>query len=159
VAPTLVFDVSVMATRNPYADAHASGAKDWVVVSATADVDFGWAPPSYDQGDAARATLSDIRLGSTVVADRALDAAVSPNAPESPDAGNDGFSEFPELRLGHAGSEYAVAFTMSGASRPGTVCGWIDFDRNGRFDEEERACTDVAPGQTVGSLSWIVPGR
>jgi hypothetical protein len=48
---------------------------------------------------------------------------------------------------------------MSGASRPRLVCGWIDFDIDGRFASHERACTHVDPGQRSGELTWTVPPK
>ena len=40
-----------------------------------------------------------------------------------------------------------------------TLFGWIDFDQNGSFDEDERATATVADSDTTVSLTWSsLPG-
>jgi uncharacterized repeat protein (TIGR01451 family) len=62
-----------------------------------------------------------------------------------------------------AGQSYAVPVTLSGASRAGEVCGWIDFNRGTTdatrvFDNpSERACAPIAVGQTSAVLTWTLP--
>ncbi|MEL6855949.1 MAG: GEVED domain-containing protein, partial [Cyanobacteria bacterium J06607_13] len=38
-----------------------------------------------------------------------------------------------------------------------TLHGWIDFNRNGRFEPEEHTSAVVIPGETLTDLSWTVP--
>lgn len=53
-----------------------------------------------------------------------------------------------------AGSSYSVPLTCVGAS---PVAGWIDFDRNGTFDADERSATTTCNGGSA-SLVWTVNG-
>lgn len=46
---------------------------------------------------------------------------------------------------------------MGGA--PATLAGWIDFDRNGRFDPTERVQTEIRPGADTATLEWTVPAN
>ena len=52
---------------------------------------------------------------------------------------------------------YAVTVPISGASKAGQLCGWIDFNRNGAFGAGENACAAVAANATSANLSWTLP--
>ncbi|WP_457254869.1 GEVED domain-containing protein [Pedococcus sp. P5_B7] len=129
---------------------------DGFVMTFTVPEDFGDAPSSYDEGNAARAVLSDVRLGSGVSEDNATVAngSVSPNAGASAngDQADDGVVLGP-LTVGN--TAYSTTVALSGASKAGTVCGWIDFNHNGTFDNPaERACAAFAAGATSANLTW-----
>ncbi|WOC61129.1 GEVED domain-containing protein [Paenarthrobacter sp. AT5] len=130
--------------------------QDNYVVTMTVPQDFGDAPASYDQSNAARAILSDVALGPNVTEDNALVAngTSSPNASASAtlDQNDDGVTLAPFT----AGtSSYSTTVAITGASKAGTVCGWIDFNKNGRFDNPaERACATFAAGATQATLNW-----
>lgn len=129
---------------------------DAFVMTFTVPEDFGDAPSSYDQGNAARAVLSDLKLGSSVTQDNTTVAngTVSPNASASAngDQADDGVVLGP-LTVGN--TAYSTTVALSGASKPGTVCGWIDFNHNGTFDNPaERACAAFAAGATSANLTW-----
>ena len=129
---------------------------DGFAIAVTAPEDFGDAPSSYDQGNAARAVLSDIKLGSSVTEDNATVAngTVSPNASATAalDGADNGVTLTP---LTTATTSYSTTVALSGASKAGTVCGWIDIDKDGIFDNPaERACATFAAGATSATLSW-----
>jgi len=88
---------------------------DGFPITFTVPQDYGDAPSSYDQGDAARAVLSDVKLGPTVTEDNAnvADGTTSPNASAtaSLDGGDDGVTLPPITR---ATTTYAVPATNTG---------------------------------------------
>lgn len=152
----------------------SSTSVDGIVLAITADEDFGDAPASFDPTAAASTMLSDLRLGSSVDADNTntLNAAGTPITP-SPNAVSagatnngsagdgteeNGLSTFPALTTLMVGLPYSVPVTISGASAPGQVCGWIDFNRNNVFNNPgERACSSFTAGATSVTLTWTVP--
>ena len=86
-------------------------------------------------------------------------ASVSPNnsATATGDS-DDAFSApFPPLRPGVT-TTYTLGVPYSGASKSGTLCGWIDFNRNGVFLSTgvgaERVCGTFAPGSGIVTLTW-----
>ncbi|WP_223948684.1 GEVED domain-containing protein [Arthrobacter sp. NtRootA1] len=132
---------------------------DNFVMAMTVPQDFGDAPASYDQGNAARADLSDVTLGANVTEDNATVAngTASPNAGATAllDQMDDGVVLAP-MSLG--ATSYSTTVAISGASKPGTTCGWIDLNKNGLFDNTaERACAAFAAGATTATLTWVVP--
>ena len=131
-----------------------AGGQDQFAVVATLDQDYGDAPASYDEGNAARAVVSDIRLGSSVTADSrgTLNSLVSPNAGLSAAAdSDDGLTPAP---LPTVATSYSATVALSGASAAGELCGWLDADTNGTFDPGERQCSAVGAGQTSATLTW-----
>ncbi|MFE4080001.1 GEVED domain-containing protein, partial [Paenarthrobacter sp. YIM B13468] len=132
---------------------------DNFVMAMTVPQDFGDAPASYDQGNAARADLSDVTLGANVTEDNAsvANGTASPNAGATAllDQMDDGVILAP-MSLG--ATSYSTTVAISGASKPGTTCGWIDLNKNGLFDNTaERACATFAAGATTATLTWVVP--
>ena len=138
------------------------------------DEDFGGAPASYEGGGTAAAhLLSDLRLGSTVSAEKTATAAdanggatgtglfttspLAAAAGAAPGDDNDGVASFPALTTDLIGQTYTVSPTLSGASRSGKLCGWIDFDRSGTFASTEGVCTNFSAGATSAPLAWTVP--
>ncbi|MGW6444859.1 DUF7927 domain-containing protein [Lentzea sp. NPDC055074] len=146
---------------------------DFYVAGVSVDEDFGDAPASYDAGSAASHTIGDLVLGSGVSADnpttintgsvtpspKAVAAGADNNLPNGDDL-DDGVAAFPRLARSDAGQDYSVAVRLSGASQPGRVCAWIDFNGNGTFDSagNERACTDFGAGATSVTITWKIPG-
>ncbi|MFC9325193.1 Ig-like domain-containing protein [Kitasatospora sp. NPDC057015] len=55
------------------------------------------------------------------------------------------------------GRYYRLSVPVSAGGTPATLAGWIDFDRNGRFDAAERVQTEAPAGATAAGLEWIVP--
>ncbi|QGN58689.1 GEVED domain-containing protein [Nostocoides sp. HKS02] len=163
VVTAVTFDLSAVFTRTTsavpaYTNNDLSDPRhnqDNYVITATASEDFGDAPSSYDQGNAARAVLSDVQLGPSVTEDNATVAngTVSPNASATAalDGADNGVTLGP---LSTSMTSYSTTVAISGASKPGTVCGWIDFNKNGVFDTGERACAAFAPGAASATLTW-----
>ena len=131
------------------------GSGDEFSIAVSVPQDFGDAPASYDEGQAASADLSDLRLGDTVGEDNAAvaDGTASPNAgaTAADDEGDDGVVLGP---LAQDQTSYSATVAITGASEDGEVCGWIDFDRSGTFSDAERACADVVSEQTSATLTW-----
>ncbi|WP_224089655.1 GEVED domain-containing protein [Arthrobacter sp. StoSoilB13] len=167
IVTSLTFDISAVFVQTtsalpPYTINDAQDPNhnaDNFVMAVTVPQDFGDAPASYDQNNAARADLSDVTLGANVTEDNAsvANGTVSPNAGATAalDLMDDGVTLAPMVQ-GSTG--YSTTVAISGAGKPGTTCGWIDFNRNGIFDSAtERACASFAAGATSATLTWAVP--
>ncbi|MFC0628957.1 Ig-like domain-containing protein [Kribbella deserti] len=153
---SLTFNMTAIFTKNPSLPAHNQASSgDGISIVASVGQDFGDAPASYDAGNAARAVLSNLKLGSTVTEDNqnVANSATSPNAGASAtgDGGDDGVTLTPILTTA---TTYSATVALSGATKPGQVCGWIDFNKSGTFQVGERACAAVASGQTSATLTW-----
>ncbi|SFV31932.1 GEVED domain-containing protein [Pseudoxanthomonas sp. YR558] len=146
------------ATANLYSDGI-----HWIV---TLPEDYGDAPDTYNQGNAATHILTDLRLGTGVTADNS-DAINTGSIASSPlaspgaatDGGDDGATVPATLPM-VAGSVTQIPVTLSGVSKSAVVCGWIDYNRDGDFaDAGERAtnCTTVSAGATSATLSFTAP--
>ncbi|CCH33272.1 GEVED domain-containing protein [Actinosynnema sp. NPDC047251] len=137
----------------------------------SADEDFGDAPASYDPGAAASHVVGGPVLGTDVSADntttqntgtvtpspKAVAAGADNNLPNG-DTFDDGVAGFPRLASSYGGLNYTVPVTLARTTSAGRVCGWIDFDRDGVFDNPgERACADFAAGATSANITWVLP--
>jgi uncharacterized repeat protein (TIGR02059 family)/LPXTG-motif cell wall-anchored protein len=133
---------------------------DWNIVTSVTE-DFGYAPTTYDQGNAASHVYGTLRLGSAVNPDNLgyLYSKINYEAVQSGaaiPAGEDALSSWPTV--GAAGTQYVVPITFGGATKAMDACGWIDFNINGTFDTGERACTrNIASTATTANLTWVVP--
>ncbi|MGD9957804.1 MAG: beta strand repeat-containing protein, partial [Nocardioides sp.] len=134
----------------------------------TYDEDFGDAPASYDPTRAAAHAIGDLKMGSIVEADNVTvaNATTSPNAVAAGASANgsngdgleeDAFTALPVIKTSQIGSAYNLTVPISGASKAGQVCGWIDFDGSGTFATGERVCGNFAAGATSVALSWTIP--
>lgn len=133
-------------------------------VTVSVDEDFGDAPvTSFNSAQAPSHILGDLRLGATVDADGIYEmaattspVAVSAGADNTGTRGDgndeDAISSFPVMTTGHIA--YSLAVPISGASKAGMVCGWIDFNRNNAFAATERACASFVAGATSVTLDW-----
>ncbi|MBO2446019.1 DUF11 domain-containing protein [Actinomadura barringtoniae] len=124
--------------------------------------DFGDAPDSYKTllaSDGPRHKLNaarDLLLGSKVTASPDADTVHTLNAAN--DSDDEGVSSFPTLGTGSGGASYSVTAAVHNTT--GTderLSAWIDFDRNGHFDTDERATATVADGQNSATLTWKIP--
>ncbi len=166
---TMVFNVKGYRTTIP-PNSWSNGG-DAYMFDVTFDEDFGGAPNTYEGGGTAAAHLiSDLKLGGAVTAENVTTSngdgtgagliTVDPNAvvaPAAPGDTNDGVASFPALLTSNIGSTYTVTPTISGASRAGKICGWLDFDRSGTFSAAEGVCNTFASGATSAPLTWTVP--
>ena len=146
----------------------ASDAGDGYAINVTVDEDFGDAPASYDNdgtNGAASHVVGNLYLGGSVAADNlnvlnysSPVITASPNA-NGADADDNG-ATFPAISGLTVGSTYTASTTISAHTATARVCGWIDFNANGTFDNAtERACAD-SPANSASSnvnLTWTVP--
>ncbi|MEV7663394.1 GEVED domain-containing protein [Paenarthrobacter sp. NPDC089316] len=130
--------------------------QDNFLMAVTVPQDFGDAPASYDQGNAARAVTSDVTLGANITEDNAnvANGTSSPNASATAalDQMDDGVVMAP---MTAGATSYSRTVAISGASKAGTTCGWIDVNKDGLFNNTaERACASFAAGATSATLNW-----
>ncbi|PZQ27796.1 MAG: hypothetical protein DI562_12875 [Stenotrophomonas acidaminiphila] len=108
-------------------------------------------------------TIGDLRLGSLIDADNAnvANATVSPfpvaagndnNGVNGDGLDEDAITAFPQLNA--SSTSYSLTVPISGASKSGMVCGWIDFNRDNAFVAGERACAGFSAGATSVVLTW-----
>ncbi len=137
---------------------------DTIGLTISVDEDFSDAPTtSFNSAQAPSHIVGDLRLGATIDADNVnvTAATVSPfpvgagadnNGSNGDGVDEDAISTFPPLVIG--ATSYSLTVPISGASKAGLVCGWIDFDRNNAFVVTERACAAFGAGQTSVVLGW-----
>jgi hypothetical protein len=172
---SITFNVGLAGTRNVFnATIGNQVGDDGYMVTTTVDEDFGDAPATYDAVEAASHIVDGLRLGASVDADNAnvFNAQATPTTPspnavaagaDSNGAAGDGADEdglatpLPTLHTGLIGQGYALTPSLSGGTAAGTVCGWIDYNRNGVFENAEGVCNAVGAGATSTTLNWTVP--
>ncbi|MCU7823882.1 Ig-like domain-containing protein [Kitasatospora sp. DSM 101779] len=57
------------------------------------------------------------------------------------------------------GDYYRVDVPVAPGAGPAVLAGWVDFDRNGRFDPMERVQAEVPQGATTARLEWAITGK
>ncbi|WP_237771327.1 Ig-like domain-containing protein [Kribbella sp. ALI-6-A] len=148
VVTAVSFDLTAVFTKHPKLPAfNTKTSADVFSLVASVGEDFGDAAASYG---AAWSVLSDLRLGAEATQDNAT-VANATNGPAAADQADDGVTFGPLLT---SATSYSAPVALTGASKPGQVCGWIDFDRDGTFEAAERACSTFAAGQGQTTLSW-----
>lgn len=133
----------------------------WTLV-VSVDEDFGLAPTSYDASPASH-VVGNLKMGSVVTADQTSTKnpttnsdAVSNGSVITADDGTTAFNG--AVSFGSSGSTFSSTVSLDGVEATATLCGWIDFNGNGVFDNpSERACTTAAVGDTSASLVWTIP--
>ncbi|HEY0471536.1 MAG TPA: Ig-like domain-containing protein, partial [Kribbella sp.] len=148
VVRSVVFDVTAVFTKNaslPAFNTPTSG--DVFSLVASVGEDFGDAPASYG---AAWSVLSDVRLGAEATEDNAI-VANGTTGPTTPDQGDDGVAFKPLLTTAKT---YSASAALTGTTKAGRVCAWIDVDKSGTFQPGERACATFAAGQGTVTLNW-----
>ncbi|WP_172705399.1 DUF11 domain-containing protein [Variovorax paradoxus] len=125
------------------------------------DEDLGDAPASY--GGAGHAIGSGLVLGRNVTID-ATDAvfpdlaAATPLASPAADRDADDALSGPLSDVMGEAVHEIKNIPVSGNTAAANLCGWIDFNRDGVFnDATERACTVVPAGAVSGNLRFDVP--
>lgn len=125
------------------------------------DEDLGDAPASY--GGAGHAMGSGLVLGRDVTTD-AIDAvfpdlaAATPLASPAADRDADDALSGPLSDVMGEAVHEIKNIPVSGNTAAANLCGWIDFNRDGVFnDATERACTVVPAGAASGNLRFDVP--
>ena len=153
-------------------DLRASGALastefDTFGITVTVDEDFSDAPTtSFNSAQAPTHIVGDLRLGAALDADNVnVTAATASPFPVAAGADNtigvgdnltgadeDAITTFPSIHS--AVTSYSLVVPISGASKAGIVCGWIDFNRNNAFVATERACSTFASSASSVTLAW-----
>ncbi|WP_460660094.1 Ig-like domain-containing protein [Kribbella swartbergensis] len=153
VATKITFDLTALFTKHPKLPAfNTSSSGDAFSIVASTGEDFGDAPASYG---AAWSVLSDVRLGKDVTEDNAT-VANGTTGPTTTDQADDGLT-FKTLRTNS--TTYSAELALTGASKAGRACAWIDLDRDGAFEPAERACAAFASGQSAVTLNWAKYAR
>ena len=142
----------------------ASSARETFDLTVTVDEDFSDAPSvSFNNATAPSHVIGDLRLGSLIDVDNAnvANATVSPfpiaagndnNGVNGDGLDEDAITAFPQLNA--SSTSYSLTVPISGASKSGMVCGWIDFNRDNAFVAGERACAGFSAGATSVVLTW-----
>ncbi len=178
---SLSFDVSLVRRavgnlgnwQNPN---NGTWAGDGIYFTVSFDEDFGDAPATFDPTAAASHLISDLQLGSSIDRENPTPTAVNGGATGTPlvtpspaavlagadnndtngdGADEDAISSFPVLTTNS--TTYSLSVPISGASRAGQVCGWIDFNRSNTFTNAspiERACASFAASASSVTLNW-----
>jgi uncharacterized repeat protein (TIGR01451 family) len=182
---TLAFNIGAVRNTTNVTWDNVAGAGDAWYVTFSFDEDFGDASTTYQGSTAAVGTASashiqsDLTLGSAWTTANnnttALNGSSAGAAPfqaspvqvaagaDNNNANGDGVEEngltmpLASITTNQIGSTYTLTPTLSGTSRAGAVCGWIDFNRDGAFTAAEGACTAFAAGATSAALTWTVP--
>ena len=160
---TVSFDVDLGSVNNAQAYPGPSRVEDAWSMVISLDDDYGLAPSSYELSAAASHTIGALRLGTVVTADQTTllnpttnADAVAAGATVTGDDGTTGLSG--SISFGAAGTTYSSTISLSGVEANATLCGWIDFNKNGTFDNaSERACATPTTGATTATLTWTIP--
>ncbi|MGW6279355.1 Ig-like domain-containing protein [Kribbella sp. NPDC055071] len=148
VVTRVTFAVAAFFTKHQKLPAfNTSSSADAFSIVASAGEDFGDAPASYG---AAWSVLSDVRLGKDATEDNST-VANGTTGPTAPDQADDGVT-FTPLRTDT--TSYTAELKLTGASKGGRACAWIDLDHDGTFDPIERSCAGFAAGQSAVTLNW-----
>jgi uncharacterized repeat protein (TIGR01451 family) len=163
---TLTFNVGTIWVKNPNATngTTLNTAADAFAMTVTVPQDFSDAPASYNGAQAPAHVLSNLTLGATVDEDNAgvRNATAAPWAAAAANGDDtsgtddeDAFTTLPDA-VAVPGATYSLTVPIAGLSKAATLCGWIDFDRNGTFDTGERQCATPGAGATSATLTWTV---
>ncbi|MEL7038625.1 MAG: GEVED domain-containing protein, partial [Cyanobacteria bacterium J06592_8] len=160
---------NTLTTSEPGGVATDGEVEDFQITIAGLIKDFGDAPVSY--GDASHIVNANLNLG-TAVTD--VEAASQPTSNADGDDLNgttpddeDAFAA--PLTLSASDSTYTLTVPLENTTgNTATLVGWIDFDGDGAFQDDEAVSTTVADSATEGILTWnniggiggpdIVPG-
>lgn len=126
-------------------------------VEASEYTDFGDAPDSYKTSYAqlgARHGLSDLKLG--LLVDGETDGSPYPLSDDLSDGSDDDDGiQFPvPVQVGQTSK---IIATVNGATANSRLNAWIDFDRDGTFEEDELIIQDQLVDENTGDLFFTVP--
>lgn len=133
----------------------------WTMI-VSVDEDFGLAPSSYDTSPTSH-VIGPLHMGASVVADQTSTINPSTN-PDSVAAGanittiDDGTTAFSGTVAFTPGGTFTANVALTGVTASSILCGWIDFNANGTFDNaSERTCASPTAGDSAAALVWNVP--
>ncbi|MFB9214845.1 LruC domain-containing protein [Vibrio sinaloensis] len=126
-------------------------------VEASEYTDFGDAPDSYKTSYAqlgARHGLSDLKLG--LLVDGETDGSPYPLSDDLSDGSDDDDGiQFPvPVQVGQTSK---IIATVNGATANSRLNAWIDFDRDGTFEEDELIIQDQLVDENTDDLFFTVP--
>ncbi len=108
--------------------------------------------PGYD----ATAHTSSLMIGSLIDAEG--DGAPGAAANGDDTAGVDDEDGVAPITV-TSGSAPSITVTVTNSGIvPATLAGWVDLDKSGTFDANERAVATVAPGTVGGTVTLVFPG-
>ncbi|MGY0504698.1 prealbumin-like fold domain-containing protein [Luteimonas sp. e5] len=124
--------------------------------------DYGDAPASYGIARHTPADLDDraTRLGPQIDFEGASQHSVNADGDDSNGIDDEnGVASLAPLTV--ANTQYSVTTAcygglVDGAPVTGHISGWIDFNRNGVFDANERAVATCPPGASSAQLQWTI---
>lgn len=134
---------------------HGKSAGDpflWGVFRVTFDEDDSDAPASYG---AASHSLSDQVIGKRVTADNPTTVSPTARALTRADADDSARAVGRAVEV-NPGRPVQVTVPVRTAS-PAVLAGWLDLNRDGRFQPEERAAVQLAKGAKRARLTWTAP--
>ncbi len=159
---TFTADLGTICNATCYAGPSANE-DGWTLV-VSVDEDFGLAPSSYDTSPTSH-VVGDLKMGSSVTADQTstanpttnVDAVASGSPISNVDDGTTAFAS--PISLTPNGS-FSATVALTGVTANATLCGWIDFNANGVFDNpSERACASPTANASSATLTWAVPAQ
>ncbi|MEU7899843.1 GEVED domain-containing protein [Nonomuraea sp. NPDC049152] len=139
--------------RNVRTLGDAGGAHLWGAFKLSLYEDDSDAPTSYG---AATHTITDAFIGQDTTADNVDTLSFDPRALRQNSDTDDALPQGTSLGLQGNATTYSLIVPVRARSAA-ELAGWIDFDRNGRFDAEERAHAQVEHGADFERLTWNVP--
>lgn len=151
------------ATAWNFGAAEGVNSQDGWFITVSFDEDFSDAPSAFNSTQAPSHIASDLMLGSSVDVENTttLNSTSSPsavstgadnNGTNGDGADEDAISSFPTLLT--TAASYSLTVPISGTSRQGEVCGWIDFNNSNAFDSGEKRCSGFNAGATSVTLNW-----
>jgi uncharacterized repeat protein (TIGR01451 family) len=123
-------------------------------VSVLDEYDYGDAPATY--GTPSHTIVAGLQLGATAP-DGEVAAQPSATATLDDTTGTDdedAIASFPTLTAGATTYSLSNIPVTNTTGSPATLYGWIDVNRNGRFDGNEVATATVANGAASANLNW-----
>ena len=130
-----------------------NGTQSFTLVVNPAPIDYGDAPNSYGTllaSDGARHGIDGVKLGTL----RDAEADGQPNAAATGDGADEDGVVLPTTLVARLGSKITV--TASGSGR---LDAWIDFNRNGVFDTNEKIADGVNVVAGANALNVAVPAN
>ncbi len=165
---TMAIDLNAICLSTTCGTLNTADASEQFGMVVTTAQDWGDAPTSYNGTQAPAHAVTNLRLGSAIdnedtltqanqtTSPYAVAAGTSANGSNGDGADEDAFGSLPDV-LAQGTAPYTLTVPISGATKPGTVAGWIDFNRNGVFDTGERAAATFVAGATSATLTFAKP--
>jgi uncharacterized repeat protein (TIGR01451 family) len=115
-------------------------------------MDFGDAPANYGHPNH---VINGLKLGATVDSDTTdLSGTTALGDDTDGTDDEDAISSLPALTAGATSYSLSTIPVTNTTGSTATLYGWVDFNRNNRFDGNEAATATVANGATSVSLNW-----